>query len=76
MRLINHSQELRRRTEADSFHPGRYRIGFAYMGKLGSYARQNSLATALREMGRIEKTIVLRGRKHPGLFLTDCIILF
>lgn len=26
------------------------------MGKLGSYSRQNSLATALREMGRIEKT--------------------
>ncbi|BAC12442.1 transposase for Tn1546 (divided with OB0485, OB0486, and OB0487) [Oceanobacillus iheyensis HTE831] len=25
------------------------------MGKLGSYSRQNSLATALREMGRIEK---------------------
>jgi TnpA family transposase len=29
------------------------------MGKLGSYSRQNSLATALREMGRIEKTIFL-----------------
>ncbi|UOR14148.1 Tn3 family transposase [Halobacillus amylolyticus] len=29
------------------------------MGKLGSYARQNSLATALREMGRIEKTIFI-----------------
>ncbi|AJA46824.1 transposase [Clostridium pasteurianum DSM 525 = ATCC 6013] len=29
------------------------------MGKLGSYARQNSLATALREIGRIEKTIFL-----------------
>ena len=29
------------------------------MGKLGSYARQNTLATALREMGRIEKTIFL-----------------
>lgn len=27
------------------------------MGKIGSYVRQNSLATALREMGRIEKTI-------------------
>ncbi|ADH09928.1 TPA: Tn3 family transposase [Bacillus paranthracis] len=27
------------------------------MGKLGSYARQNKLATALGEMGRIEKTI-------------------
>jgi TnpA family transposase len=26
---------------------------------LGSYARKNSLATALREMGRIEKTIFL-----------------
>jgi TnpA family transposase len=26
------------------------------MGKLGSYARQNKLATALRKMGRIEKT--------------------
>ncbi|MDF2653301.1 MAG: transposase [Paenibacillus sp.] len=29
------------------------------MGKLGSYARQNRLATALREMGRIEKTIFI-----------------
>ena len=29
------------------------------MGKLGSYARQNSLSTALREMGRIEKTIFI-----------------
>ena len=29
------------------------------MGKLGSYARQISLATALREMGRIEKTIFI-----------------
>jgi len=27
------------------------------MGKLGSYARQNSVANALKEMGRIEKTI-------------------
>lgn len=30
--------------------------GSLIMGKLGSYARQNKLATALREMGRIEKT--------------------
>jgi len=46
------------------------------MGKLGSYSRQNSLATALREMGRIEKTIfildyisseALRRRIHRGL---------
>lgn len=29
------------------------------MGTLGSYSRQNSLATALREMGRIEKTIFI-----------------
>jgi len=29
------------------------------MGKLGSYARQNTLATALLEIGRIEKTIFL-----------------
>lgn len=29
------------------------------MGKLSSYSRQNSLATALREMGRIEKTIFI-----------------
>lgn len=27
------------------------------MGKLGSYSRQNKAATALGEMGRIEKTI-------------------
>ncbi|SIO36560.1 Transposase and inactivated derivatives, TnpA family [Peptoclostridium litorale DSM 5388] len=33
--------------------------GSLIMSKLGSYARQNSLATALREMGRIEKTIFL-----------------
>ncbi|WP_461389102.1 Tn3 family transposase [Desulfosporosinus fructosivorans] len=46
------------------------------MGKLGSYSRQNSLATALREMGRIEKTIfildyisseAMRRRIHRGL---------
>lgn len=46
------------------------------MGKLGSYSRQNSLATALREMGRIEKTIfildyisseTLRRKIHRGL---------
>ena len=33
--------------------------GSLIMSKLGSYARQNALATALREMGRIEKTIFL-----------------
>ncbi len=29
------------------------------MGKIGSYARQNALATTLREIGRIEKTIFI-----------------
>ncbi|MDQ0495290.1 TnpA family transposase [Paenibacillus brasilensis] len=33
--------------------------GSLIMGKLGSYARQNKVATALREMGRIEKTIFI-----------------
>lgn len=33
--------------------------GSLIMDKLGSYARQNALATALREMGRIEKTIFI-----------------
>lgn len=33
--------------------------GSLIMGKLGSYARQNKLATALREIGRIEKTIFI-----------------
>lgn len=33
--------------------------GSLIMGKLGSYARQNKLATALREVGRIEKTIFI-----------------
>jgi len=33
--------------------------GSLIMSRLGSYARQNSLATALREMGRIEKTIFI-----------------
>jgi TnpA family transposase len=46
------------------------------MGKLGSYSRQNSLSTAQREMGRIEKTIfildyisseAMRRRIHRGL---------
>lgn len=29
------------------------------MGKIGSYARKNSISTALREMGRIEKTVFI-----------------
>ncbi len=29
------------------------------MNKLGSYSRQNAVSTALREMGRIEKTIFI-----------------
>lgn len=33
--------------------------GSLIMGKLGSYARQNALATALREMGKIEKAIFI-----------------
>jgi TnpA family transposase len=33
--------------------------GSLILSKLGSYSRQNTLATALREMGRIEKTIFL-----------------
>lgn len=33
--------------------------GSLIMSKLGSYARQNALVTALREMGRIEKTIFI-----------------
>lgn len=33
--------------------------GALIMSKLGSYSRQNSLATALRELGRIEKTIFI-----------------
>jgi len=46
------------------------------ISKLGSYARQNSLSTALREIGRIEKTIFildyisseeLRRKIHRGL---------
>lgn len=45
------------------------------MGKLGSYARQNKIATALREIGRIEKTIFILDyitnetlrRRHLGL---------
>ncbi|MDQ0201042.1 TnpA family transposase [Neobacillus ginsengisoli] len=46
------------------------------MGKLGSYARQNKIATSLREIGRIEKTIfildyitneTLRSRINRGL---------
>ena len=50
--------------------------GALIMGKLGSYARQNSVATALREMGWIEKMIflveylsqkTLRRRIHTGL---------
>ena len=33
--------------------------GSLIMGKIGSYSRQNALATSLREMGRIEKTIFI-----------------
>lgn len=32
---------------------------YPIMGKLGSYSRQNSLATTLREMGRIDKTLFI-----------------
>ena len=50
--------------------------GSLIMSKLGSYSRQNKVATALREMGRIEKTIfildyisdeALRRRVQKGL---------
>nr|WP_263487234.1 transposase [Clostridium estertheticum] len=33
--------------------------GSLIMGKLGSYARQNSLAKALSKLGKIEKTIFI-----------------
>lgn len=33
--------------------------GSLIMGKIGSYSRKNALATSLREMGRIEKTIFI-----------------
>lgn len=33
--------------------------GALIMGKLGSYTRHNKVAKALREMGRIEKTIFI-----------------
>jgi len=60
---------------AHSIREGRV-SGSLIMGKLGSYARQNKIATALREIGRIEKTIfildyitneTLRRRIHRGL---------
>lgn len=60
---------------AHSIREGRV-SGLLIMGKLGSYARQNKIATALREIGRIEKTIfildyitneILRRRIHRGL---------
>lgn len=60
---------------AHSIREGRV-SGSLMMGKLGSYARQNKIATALREIGRIEKTIfildyitneTLRRRVHRGL---------
>jgi TnpA family transposase len=43
---------------AHSIREGRV-SGALIMGKLGSYARQNRVAKALREMGRIEKTIFI-----------------
>ncbi len=60
---------------AHSIREGRV-SGSLIMGKLGSYARQNKIATSLREIGRIEKTIfildyitneTLRRRIHRGL---------
>jgi TnpA family transposase len=60
---------------AHSIREGRV-SGSLIMGKLGSYARKNKIATALREIGRIEKTIfildyitneTLRRRIHRGL---------
>jgi len=56
--------------------------GSLIMSKLGSYARQNALATALREMGRIEKTIFvldyisnesLRRRIQRGLNKSEAV---
>jgi TnpA family transposase len=56
--------------------------GSLMMSKLGSYARQNALATALREMGRIEKTIFildyisnepLRRRINRGLNKSEAV---
>jgi TnpA family transposase len=50
--------------------------GFLMLRKLGSYPRQNGLAVALRELGRIERTLFildwlqsveLRRRVHAGL---------
>lgn len=43
---------------AHSIREGRV-SGSLIMGKLGSYARQNKMAKALREMGRIENTIFI-----------------
>jgi TnpA family transposase len=41
------------------FYKRRNSFSIPYYGKLGSYSRQTSLAKALREMGRIEKTIFI-----------------
>ena len=35
--------------------------------KLGSYPRQNGLAVALRELGRIERSLFIAELIHPGL---------
>lgn len=60
---------------ADSILKGKV-SGTLIMGKLGSYAKQNKIAEALKEMGKIEKTIFIlnyimdenfRRRIHRGL---------
>jgi TnpA family transposase len=57
-----------RSASADCFDPSRNRDGIACPAKTRFYPRQNSLAAALREIGRIERTLfILEWLQSPDL---------
>lgn len=75
-RLDMRLRELGRAARAGTIPGGSIENGVLHIEKLGSYPRQNGLAVALRELGRIERTLFildwlqsveLRRRVHAGL---------
>lgn len=59
---------VRRDSAARCIHPARHRDSLAHHRKLASYPLRNSLHTALREVGRIERSLfMLECMKDPEL---------